>query len=69
MQVIIDDSKVLNFLKVSSNVFETILDAEDNMDGPTIEKVLMDMESAESAPIVQFLINELFKKVRGKADA
>ena len=56
VQVVIDDAKVFDFLKASSGVFETILDAEDRMDGPTIEKVLADMEAAESAPIVQHLI-------------
>lgn len=66
MQVTIDDSKVLAFLDESSRVFETILDAEDRSDGPTIEKVLADMEAAETAPIVKFLIDELFTKERSK---
>lgn len=60
----IDDSKVLAFLAESSKVFETILDAEDRSDGATIEKVLADMEAAETAPIVAHLINELFTKER-----
>ncbi|EIE20277.1 hypothetical protein COCSUDRAFT_67562 [Coccomyxa subellipsoidea C-169] len=65
-KVTIDDSKVLAFLDESSRVFETILDAEDRSDGPTIEKVLADMEAAETAPIVKFLIDELFTKERSK---
>lgn len=65
-QVTIDDSKVFPFLEESSKVFEIILDAEDRNDGATIEKVLADMEAAESAPIVQFLIDELFRKERRK---
>jgi hypothetical protein len=69
LQVVFDDSKVMEFLKASSEVFETILDAEDKADGPTIEKVLADMEAADRAPIVQFLIAELFKKARAKSDA
>ncbi|BDA45526.1 hypothetical protein COCOBI_07-3130 [Coccomyxa sp. Obi] len=63
-KVTIDDSKVLAFLAESSTVFETILDAEDRSDGATIEKVLADMEAAETAPIVAHLINELFTKER-----
>ncbi|CAL8470879.1 g10421 [Coccomyxa elongata] len=63
-KVTIDDSKVLVFLAESSKVFETILDAEDRSDGATIEKVLADMEAAETAPIVAHLINELFTKER-----
>ena len=66
VQVTINDSKVLAFLEESSKVFETILDAEDRNDGATIEKVLADMEAAESAPIVKFLIDELFTKERSK---
>jgi hypothetical protein len=65
-QVTFDDSKVFAFLEESSKVFETILDAEDRKDGATIEKVLADMEAAESAPIVKFLIDELFRKERIK---
>lgn len=65
-QVTFDDSKVFAFLEESSKVFETILDAEDRNDGATIEKVLADMEAAESAPIVKFLIDELFRKERSK---
>ncbi len=65
-QVTIDDSKVLTFLAESSKVFETILDAEDRSDGATIEKVLADMEAAETAPLVAHLINELFTKERSK---
>lgn len=65
-QVTFDDSKVFAFLEESSKVFETILDAEDKNDGATIEKVLADMEAAESAPIVKFLIDELFRKERSK---
>lgn len=64
VQVEIDDSKVLAFLDESSKVFETILDAEDRSDGRTIEKVLADMEAAQEAPIVKFLIDELFTKER-----
>jgi len=62
MQVVIDDSKVMDFLTKSSNIFEMILDAEDAADGPTIEHVLGEMEGAESSEIVQHLLSELFPK-------
>ena len=62
VQMVIDDSKVADFLDASSQLFVSILDAEDNEDGPTIEKVLKDMEDSESAPIVQHLLKQLFKR-------
>ena len=62
LQVVIDDSKVTDFLAASSEVFETILDAEDAADGATIERVLTEMEAAESSDIVQHLLAELFPK-------
>jgi hypothetical protein len=37
---------------------------EDKGDGPAIEAVLKDMQSAEHAPIVQHLVKELFHKRR-----
>ena len=61
-KVVIDDSRVGAFLDASSAVFESILDAEDAADGPTIEGVLAHMEASESAPIVQHLLSKLFKK-------
>lgn len=60
LQVCINDSKVADFLTACSKVFETILDAEDAGDGPTIERVLREMEDAESAEIVQHLLSELY---------
>ena len=60
--MVINDSKVTEFLDASSQVFVSILDAEDTEDGPTIEKVLKEMEGSESAPIVQHLLKQLFKK-------
>ena len=61
-QLAIDDSKVEAFLDGSSALFVAILDAEDAADGATIEKVLADMEAAESAPINQHLLSQLFSK-------
>ncbi len=61
-QLAIDESKVAAFLDASSALFEAILDAEDAADGATIEKILADMEAAESAPIVQHLLGQLFSK-------
>lgn len=58
----INDAKVMDFLTASSRVFETILDAEDAGDGPTIERVLSEMEGAESAEIVQHLLSQLYAK-------
>ena len=70
MQVLLDDSKALSFLKESSRVFETILDAEDRSDGPAIEKVMQDLQDAEKKPIVQHLIKQLFvDKVQLAAEA
>ena len=62
LQVVIDDSKVADFLDASSRLFVSILDAEDAEDGTTIEKVLQEMEDSESAPIVQHLLKQLFRK-------
>ena len=64
--MVIDDSKVADFLDASSKLFVSILDAEDAGDGPTIEKVLQDMEDSESAPIVQHLLKQLFKRHQGQ---
>jgi hypothetical protein len=62
LQVCIHDAKVMDFLTASSGVFETILDAEDGGDGTTIERVLSEMEGAESAEIVQHLLSQLYAK-------
>ena len=56
-----NDAKVEDFLLASSKVFEAILDAEDVMDGPRIEKVLADFEAAEESSIVQHLLGKLFR--------
>ena len=50
------------FLLSSSEKFEQILDAEDAQDGVTIERVLSEMEEAESAEIVQQMLSQLYSK-------
>lgn len=61
-KVVMDDSKVDEFLAACSKQFEAILDAEDKGDGAAIEAVLQDMQSAAEAPIVKHLVNELSTK-------
>ena len=50
------------FLLSSSEKLEQILDAEDAQDGVTIERVLSEMEEAESAEIVQQMLSQLYLK-------
>lgn len=64
LQVCFDAGKVEAFLKDCSKQFESILDAEDERNGPGIEKVLEDMQACEKAPIVQHLVEELFHKAK-----
>ena len=40
---------------------------EDKQDGAAIEAILADMQSAEDAPIVKHLVNELFTKRQAAA--
>lgn len=60
LQVHIDDDKALPFLEESSRVFEAILDAEDAYNGPAIEKIMEQLQAAETTPVVQHLVQELF---------
>ena len=62
LQVRIHDDKALAFLEETSRVFETVLDAEDARDGPAIEKIMHQLESAEQSDIVQHLVKELYHK-------
>ena len=55
------------FLLCSSEKFEQILDAEDAQDGATIERVLSEMEEAESAEIVQQMLSQLYPKHKQQA--
>ena len=60
--MVINDSKVADILDASSRLFMSILDTEDAGDGPTIEKVLKDMEGSERAPVGHHLLKQLFKR-------
>ena len=63
-QVHINDDKALAFLEESSRVFEAILDAEDQLIGDDIERIMQELQAAESSDIVQHLVQELFHKER-----
>lgn len=69
MQIVFDHSKALTFLGECSQQFESILDAEDSSDGPSIEGALQEMTSCEERPIVKTLVNELFHKANKQVAA
>jgi hypothetical protein len=57
-RLVLNDEKALSFLEFAQTLFESILDAEDEMNGQRLEQILNEMQ--EESLIVKWLVSKLF---------
>jgi hypothetical protein len=63
-RLIMNDEKALAVLEFAQKLFETILDAEDRLDGQQLETILKEMQ--EETHIVRWLVSKLFAGTKPK---